>query len=99
MPEKPVQLNKNVCDAMDVLFRELNNISSTARQDAAATILHKLRFEHRNLQQAFWSAIVRVLVDYATTPTDLRNEEAVKMAKVFAEVARSNNWDMGLPYI
>lgn len=96
-------INPKVKDAVSVILAELNTMSSSSKADIAHTIFDTVARDHRTLQQAFWSAIMKAQISYADSYTefqpDLRNEAAVKLAKAVKATAIENNLDYGLPNI
>ena len=91
--------NEKVTNAVQVILNELNNISTSARNEVADTILETVSRDHRTLQESFWDAILKAQMRYADSPHDPRNEYAVKLAKVVKQAAIDNNLDYGLPCI
>ena len=87
---------QTVKDSIRAIMNELNG---GKRREVASAILEEVQSTHRTLQQDFWSAIADALINYGDSGYDLRNEEAVKMAKAFDTLAQKNNWDLGLPRI
>ena len=89
-------INQTVAGAVELILDELNGGN---RKEIADAIFTALRYEHRTLQQAFWSVMLQAQFQYADMNHDGRNEEAVRVAKLVKELAEKNNFDMGLPYI
>ena len=87
---------QTVKDAIRAIMNELNG---GRRRDVANAILEEVQNTHRTLQQDFWSVIADALINYGDSSHDLRNEESVKMAQAFDQLAQKNNWDLGLPRI
>jgi ribosome modulation factor len=87
---------QRIKDAIEAITNELNGGN---RRDVAEAILDAILRTHRTLQQDFWSAILYAQMGYAGFDHDMRNAEAVKMAKAVTELAQKNNWDLGLPRI
>lgn len=92
---KPVPREK-IVEAVKVILDELNGGN---RKQIAQSIYHAVSRDHRTLQQAFWSAILLAQIEYATEPFDKRNEQAVQLANKVKELAKENNYDVGLMYI
>ena len=88
--------NPKVVEAVRTILAELNGGN---RKLAAKSIYEAVRTDHRTLQQAFWSAMLLAQIQYAENDHDLRNEQAVSLAKLVAKVARENNMDMGLMFL
>ena len=86
----------NVTQAISTILDELNGGN---RKKIASAIYDRLSREHRTLQQAFWSAMLLAQIQYADNRHDLRNEDAVKLAKLVKDLAVRNNMDMGLAFI
>lgn len=63
---------------------------------AVAAVIEEL---HRTSQQHFWHVVLQAQIEYATATFDLRNEVSVQLANKVKEVAKANNWDLGLPRI
>ena len=91
-----MEYNEEVVRAVQTITNAVNRIGRT---NVDKSISEALRREHRTLQQGFWNAILKVQIAYADAGHDLRNEQAVKLAGAVKELARANNWDMGLPLI
>ena len=90
-------VNQNVVEAIKTIMNELNGGN---RQNIARDIFEVIRFEHRTLQQNFWSVMLLAQIDYASMASDLRNEDSVKLAKLVKKIAIENNWDgNGLNYV
>jgi hypothetical protein len=89
-------INEKVVDAIKIILNELNGGN---RKDIAMSILVAVTSDHRTLQQSFWSAMLLAQMGYADARNDLRNEQAVLLAKLVKDLAEKNNMDMGLPYI
>lgn len=87
---------QKVKDAIEVITSELNGGN---RKDVGAAIYGAIATTHRTLQQDFWSALLYAQILYAENPSDLRNAEAVAVAKAVKALAEKNNWDLGLPRI
>ena len=87
---------QRIKDAIEVLVTELNGGN---RRDIGEDIYAALAVTHRTLQQDFWSAMLMAQISYAENASDMRNAEAVRMAKAVKELAEKNNWDLGLPRI
>ena len=83
-----------VTDAIRVICNELNGGN---RRDVAQAVLETVRTEHRTIQQAFWSMMLAVQTQYADNASDLRNEQAVRLAQAVRDLAKQNTWDLGLP--
>jgi len=96
-PNRPEpDTNPKVVEAVRTIIAELNGGNLKL---AAKSIYKAVSTDHRTLQQAFWSAILLALIDYAGNASDLRNERAVELAKLVAALAREHNMDVGLPFI
>jgi hypothetical protein len=79
-------------------MNELNS-SGSNRKVVVNTILDTISREHRTLQQAFWSSMLLAQIQYAENDYDMRNEQAVELAKFVKELAIKYNFDYGLSYI
>jgi hypothetical protein len=86
------KVNQKVVDAVKVILSELNGGN---RKDIARSIHQAVSSDHRTLQQSFWSAVLLAQCAYAENSSDLRNEQAVELAKMVKKVAESRNWDIG----
>lgn len=86
------KINQTVVDAVGVIMKELNGGN---RQEIARSILQAVTSDHRTLQQSFWSAMLLAQCAYAESPSDLRNEQSVELAKMVKKVAETKNWDIG----
>ena len=96
-PNRPEpNFNPVVVEAVRTIIQELNGGN---RKLAAKSIYEAVRTDHRTLQQAFWSAILLAQIEYADNASDLRNEQAVKLAQMVRKAATEQNMDMGLPFI
>ena len=96
MEPRPHDVNKRVVEAVKTILEELNGGN---RQKIARDIFETIRYEHRTLQQHFWSVIVMAQCSYACSQSDLRNADSVKLAQAVKELAEKNNWDGGLSYV
>lgn len=88
-----------VKDAVNMILRELNGGNRKVIADA---IVDTVSHDHRTLQQAFWSAMMLAQIKYVKiheNAHDLRNEDAVRLARTVKEAAEKLNLDYGLPYI
>jgi hypothetical protein len=83
-------------DAIQVI---LDSVNGGNQENIAQEIFDVIRYDHRTLQQAFWSTMLKAQIKYADCDHDLRNESAVKLAGLVKETAIKNNLDMGLPRI
>ena len=92
-------MNEAVVAAIKTLMNELNVMGSSHHQQVIDSIYDTVSREHRTLQQAFWSAMLKVQIKYADNAYDLRNEYAVNLANAVKQVAVEHNFDMGLPHI
>jgi hypothetical protein len=97
MSENKPNIKPEVVQAVKALLEACNTLGS--RKDIAASIHQAVTTEHRTIQQSFWSALLLAQIQYADNSFDLRNESAVKLAKLVKETAVQNNLDMGLPLI
>lgn len=88
-------MNNEVRQAIRTIINELNGGNST---DIANTILDTVLSDHRTLQQLFWGAMLKAQIGYAEARHDLRNEDAVALAKLVKETVEKNNIG-GLRYI
>jgi hypothetical protein len=95
MPRQP-EINEKVLKAIKVILDECNGGN---RRDITASILQAVQTDHRTLQQAFWSVMLLAQIGYAETPNDLRNEQAVELAKAVKELAIARGFDCGLAYL
>ena len=89
-------MNTKVKEAIQTILDELNGGN---QREIAIAILDTVRSEHRTLQQAFWSTMLKAQMGYADSRHDLRNEDAVRLAGLVKQLAINNNMDMGLRYI
>jgi|14_taG_2_1085336.scaffolds.fasta_scaffold02822_5 hypothetical protein len=87
------QREKEIDNAMDVIFHHLNRSSD---QEIADLFLQKITNKHRTLQQGFWRAMFSVMESYGDIEYyDARNEHSVRACK-----SLSRKLDVvGLPYI
>lgn len=85
--------NEKIVAAVQVILNELNGGSQKV---ACASILEAVTHDHRTLQQAFWSVLLQAQMGYAESSHDLRNEQAVELAKAVKALAREKNLDYGL---
>ncbi|CAM6053497.1 unnamed protein product [Sphagnum tenellum] len=90
------KMNQKVKEAIQTILNEVNGGNT---KDVAASIYEAISQDHRTLQQQFWSAMLFAQMRYASNPHDMRNEYAVKLAKLVKQLAIDNNLDYGLPYI
>lgn len=74
----------------------LNALNGGNQKVLAGVIYETVSREHRTLQQAFWSALLLAQITYADNDHDLRNEQAVELAKTVRDAAKSKNFDFGL---
>ena len=77
----------------------MDAIGGRNQNEAADAILDVIENDHRSRQQTFWSVLLRVQTAYAANTFDDRNEAAVQLANKVKELAKENNWDLGLPRI
>ena len=89
-------MNDKVKEAIQTIMNELNDGN---RKEIANTILDTVRADHRTLQQLFWSAMLLAQIGYADSRHDLRNEDAVELARLVRDLAKEHNMDFGLRYI
>lgn len=89
-------MNDKVKAAVQTILDELNGGN---QREIAIAILDTVRSDHRTLQQAFWSTMLKAQMSYADSRHDLRNEDAVRLAEEVKKLAVSLNMDMGLRYI
>lgn len=93
---KKMQSQQRIDIAVQAIISELNGGDA---KEVGQYILDSLDHTHRSLQQYFWDAILKAQLDYAEVAHDLRNEGAVRLAKVVKEAAKKHNLDYGLPRI
>ena len=87
---------EQVAQAVKMLLETANGRKA---RDIAEVIHATVSREHRTLQQGFWSALLLAQIKYADNPHDLRNEQAVELAKLVKEVATARHFDLGLMYV
>lgn len=85
-----------VIEATNVILRALNGGN---RKEIGQLIATTVKSDHRTIQQSFWSAMLTAQIEYANAPSDVRNEQSVKLAKLVKQLASDNNMDMGLMYV
>lgn len=85
-----------IADAVNAILRELNGGNAKA---IALEIHRSVIVEHRTIQQQFWSALLLAQIRYAGERHDLRNEQAVELARLVKAAAEQHNMDQGLRYV
>jgi hypothetical protein len=93
------KINPTVKAAIKAILNETNAMGSDRQADVAFTICETVKGDHNTLQQCFWSALLKAQMQYADARHDLRNEDAVNLAKAVKDTAVSLNFDYGLRFI
>ena len=75
------KINPAVEAAVKALLNETNAMGSDRQADVAFTICETVKGDHRTLQQAFWSVLLKAQILYANAHHDGRNEDAIKLAR------------------
>ncbi len=82
-----------VKEAVQTILSTLNG----GNQRQIAEVIHEtVSRDHRTLQQSFWSAFLLAQIRYADNDSDLRNEQAVELAKTVRDAAKAKDFDFGL---
>lgn len=85
-----------VAEAARTILSAVNGGNQAA---LAQSILEVVQRDHRTLQQSFISVMMQVLVGYADTNFDLRNEQAVKFAGYVREMVDEKFGTTRLPNV
>jgi len=64
------------------LSTALNDFNDNERAQAFYECLSR---DHRTLQQNFWRMMIKVIMFYADTPCDPRNEASVQLCKLLSQ--------------
>lgn len=81
--------------AFELLDNALNRMGS--EEIVLKTFFNELTNTHRTLQQLFWGLINELIIKYAGTNFDMRNEAAVKMCQDLKQTIEDK--EIYLPFV
>ena len=88
IPTYHLDTKKNIENAMELLFKEVNHMGS--EEEFVDEVLANIIKEHRTLQQGFIGGMFKVLSLYAKAPYDLRNEDSVRVCRKMVEAMKDD---------